>query len=254
MRAWLLTLVFAGIPLNSARAQTLPPIQSPEQAVQQLSLASDEARLAALQNLKAACRGRLRHTLKDNKPVLAAVAELLRQGTLPVRRAGLDVVRCFSGPNIPPLLGIGLADAEPGVVSYAAEIAAQVSEPAVTELLLERLEASKAACLDPKIEAPLVERCVWLVYSSGATVGPGHSRELRERMGVLVEAQLASPHPKIREVGVESLAKTRLAKYADAIKGLLDAEKKKSFAAPNDPSLLSRFKERARALETKGEK
>jgi hypothetical protein len=134
---------------------------------------------------------------------------LLRQGNAPVRRATLDVVRCFSVDNIPPLLELGLKDAELTVASYAAEIAAQVPEPAVTELLLTRLEATQTGCADSKAEAPLVERCVWLVYSSGATLGPGHGPELRARLIRLIEPQLTSPHPKVREVATESIRRAK---------------------------------------------
>ena len=254
MRLLLSVLLFAGIPGAVAQAQSLPPIQTPEQAVQQLGLSGEEAQLSALSNLKTACRGRLRHTLKDNKPVLSAVEKLLEEGSAPVRRGALDVVRCFAAANIPRMLALGLDATDPQLRSYAAEIAAQVSEPPVTELLLARLEKVRPDCADPKAKAELVESCVWLVYSSGATVGPGHSRALRERIGKAIEAQLASPHPKVREVAVETLGRTRLSAHAQAIERLVEQEKKGTFSEKNEAAILRRFESSAKSLKQKGEK
>jgi hypothetical protein len=254
MRLTLAALLLTGIPWAAAQAQPLPPIQTPEQAVQQLSLVREDTQVSALSNLKTACRGRLRHTLKDNKPVLSAVEKLLEEGSAPVRRGALDVVRCFAAANVPRLLALGLDATDPQVTSYAAEIAAQVPEPPVTELLLARLEEVGADCADPKAKAELAERCVWLVYSSGATVGPGHSRALRERIGEAIEAQLASPHPKVREVAVETLGRTRLSAHAQAIERLVEQEKKGTFSKKNEAALLRRFDASAKLLKQKGEK
>lgn len=253
MRAPPISLFLLGMVLLPPVAWALPPVETPAQALQQLSLEPEEARRAALANLRTACRGRHRHALKDHVQVVQAVEKLLRDGSVSVQKASLDTVRCFSGPHPERLLGLGLASAELAVQSYAAEIAAQIPEPPITRLLLQRLSAAKADCADPEASPERVERCVWLVYSAGATVGTGHDRALRAEIGGAIEPALESPHAKVREVAVETLAKTRLKAHGAAILRLVEKEKKGGFAARNEAALLTRFKERAKDLGRKGE-
>lgn len=253
MRAPLLLLVFAGFPPALVHAQGLPPVDSPEQAAQQLSLERPDAQPSALANLKAACKGRLRHSLKDHTGVVELVERRIRGGQGEVPRLALDTVRCFSASHAQRLLAAGLESSRLEVATYAAEMAAQVAEPPVTELLLAELERHRPACADAAAAKDVVERCVWLVYSAGASVGAAHDRALRERLGRTVEPELESPHPKVREVAVESLAKTRLAAHAPAILRLLEKERKGGFSEKNDAALLPRFQERAKTLKSRGD-
>lgn len=254
MRALALTLLgFAGFPPGLVHGQALPPIDRPEQALQQLALERPDAQRAALHNLKAACKGRLRHALKEHAAVAGRLEQLIQAAEGEAPRLALDTARCFAAPHALRLIAAGLGHEGIAVSTYAAEIAAQVTEPPVTELLLTQLEARRPECRAADAPPEAVERCVWLVYSVGASIGPAHDRALRERVGRGVEPELTSPHPKVREVAVESLAQTRLRAHAPAILRLIDQEKKGTFARKNEAALLGRFKARAHGLRTKGE-
>jgi hypothetical protein len=218
----------------------LPPINSANDAVLQLRTGKPEA----IAHVDAACRGKLRHALKD-EPRL--VQELLRaSASAEAKRAALDAHRCLSPAKFVELLKLRLAEADPTIAAYAAEVSARVADPVVVAPLLDRLEERKTACMG-ELEAAEVERCVWLTYAPGASLS-GADRPLRERAARLAAEMLSSPHPKVREVAVETLASARLKAHAADVAALIAKEKKGAFAKKNDAALLGRFEERRRAL------
>lgn len=243
-----------------AWAQPLPPIRGPEDAVAQLGLPDVKRQREALAHLADACRGSFRHALRDQPAVLARVSALGEAGDTAMKRAALDTARCFSPEAFLKVLVPRLSDADPEVVSYTAEVAARVGTPAVVGPLLDALEKQGKRCLDPALPPAEVEVCVWLAYAPGSALptADGAERPLRARAGDLVVPLLGSPHPKVREVSVETIAATRLRTHAAALQALLERERKKpgkdpeAFAKPSPPDLLPRFKARLATL-TKGE-
>ena len=232
-----------------AQAGSLPPIRSPGDAMAQLSLKAAGQQVAALGNLASACRGRMRHALRDHPAVLRRLSSLARSPSTKVKRAVMDCARCFTPAKFVTLLSVELADSDPAVVSYVAEVVARVADPAVVPPLLAELEKHGEACRKPGLAAERVEVCVWLTYAPGAAL-QGAAAELRGEAATLASAQLASPYPKVREVAVETVAASRLARFAPAVAELIARETKKGgFDAPNDPALIGRFKKRLRALK-----
>ncbi len=233
---------------RGAEAGRLPPIQSPLEAVQQLSLPAPAQQLEALKNLKEACSGPRRLALRDQAPVLAKLEALSRGGSAEVKRAALDAFRCFSPDKLARLVEIQLADAEPTVVSYACEVAARTEDPVMAPLLLSRQAASQAACLADGLAAPEAERCVWLTYAPSAVIGRADAA-VRKQAGELAVKALAAPAPKLREVAVETIAATRMKAFLPALTEMVDKEKRGAFAKPNDRGLYDRFHKRVAALK-----
>lgn len=224
------------------------PVTSPITAVAKLRKSKDLG--AAVKAVERACRGRLRRTLVDDPRLLAETRRLLGQDDDPeARKRGLDLHRCFSEPVfVEKLLTPGLDDEDPSVVAYAAEVAARLESEAAARQLLDRLEARLEGCTKPGLGAAEVDVCVWLTYAPGTGLA-GADRALRERAGTLAaRVALESPHPKAREVAVETLAATRLRAHAATVKALLDKERAGAFEAPNERALLRRFEKRRRAL------
>jgi hypothetical protein len=222
----------------------LPPINSANDAVLQLRTGKVEA----IANVEAACKGKLRHALKDEPRV---VAELMRlSANAEVKKAVLDAYRCLSPAKFAELMSIRLNDPDPAIVAYAAEVSARVADPIVVPPLLDRAEEKRTACLG-ELPAAEIDRCVWLTYAPGASLA-GADRALRERAAKFAAEMLASLHPKVREVAVETLASAKLKAYAAAVAELIAKEKSGAFAKKNDAALLTRFEERKRAL-TKGD-
>ena len=241
----LLTLLAAEV-----RAEA-PAFASAQEVILRLRTAEGPALVVTLKALDGACRGKLRHELRDHPPLAAELGRVLERGSLEAKKAALDAHRCFTAPKLEPLLARALGD-EGAVVAHAAEVAARADEPAFAKLLLGALETRREACLAPKLEAAEAETCVWLTYAPGALLGRA-DLETRIAAGRAAKAMLEAPLPKIREVAVETLASTRLSAHARDIAALLEAERKGRFAAKNTPELLGRFEARRKTLEKKGE-
>jgi hypothetical protein len=226
----------------------LPPINSANDALLQLR----SGRVEAIANVEAACRGRLRHALKDEPRVLAELVRLSSTGSSEVKKAALDAHRCFSAAKWVSIMKPRLEDSDPAIIAHAAEVSARVSDPIVVPPLLDRLEAQRSACLMNDLAATAVDVCVWLTYAPGASLA-GAERTLRERAARAAAEMLDSPHPKVREVAVETLASAGIASWAKQIGELIAKEKKGAFARKNDAALLARFDQRRRTLSQKKE-
>lgn len=246
-QVWLIATATSLVPAG-VRAQKLPEIRSPNDAMVQLSLKGEAKQRAALDNLKSACRGRARLALRDNPAVLGRLKSLVTGGSSAVKKAVLDCSRCATPAKLVPLLTAALADPEPAVVAYAAEIAGRQESAALVPALLDARDARKEACGHPDLPAAQLDVCVWLTYAPGTGLG-GADEALRERAAQAAIHAFDSPHPKVREVAVETLTASRLGAHAGALKRLIDREKKGDFAKPNDAALIGRFKDRLRTLK-----
>ena len=206
----------------------------------------DEARqLAALANLKAACSGRARRALRDQPAVVSRLVALSSSPSVKVKAAVMDAFRCTSPKMFVKPLEVQLADKDPKVVSYASEVAARVADPAVGPALLLQLEARD--CMQAKLPKDEIEACVWLTYAPGAVIESADAA-LREKAAALAVKHFESPHAKVREVAVETVASSRVKAHAPALKALIAAEQTKKFEQPNDAALLGRFNKRLSAL------
>jgi hypothetical protein len=225
-------------------AAKLPPIHSANDAVLQLKTGS----AAAVANVGAACRGKLRHALKDDPRVTAELSRLAASGSPEVKKAVLDAHRCLSPAKWVAIMTPRLL--EPEVAAYAAEVSARVGDPVVVGPLLDRLDERKAACMTADLAAEEVELCVWLTYAPGASLG-GADDVLRARAARAAAAMLDSPHAKVREVAVETIASSGIAAHAEDIAGLVAKEKRGAFEEKNDAALIARFEARRRALASR---
>ncbi len=221
----------------------LPPIQSANDAVLQLR----GGQVEAIRNVESACRGRLRHALKDEPRVVQALARLSSSGSADVKKAALDAYRCMSPARFVELMTPRLSDPDPELVAYAAEVSARVADPAVVPPLLDRLEAKRDACQSAELSPGQLDACVWLTYAPGASLA-GAERKLRLRAAEDAAAMLGCPHAKVREVAVETLASARIKVHAKSVAELIAKEKQGAFPERNDAALLSRFETRRRAL------
>lgn len=234
------------MPLLLIAPAKLPPIRSANDAALQLRTSKVEA----LENLARACRGRLRHELKDHPVVIRELTRLSAAKAENVRRAALDAHRCLSPSKLVPILEARLAG-DPAGATYAAEVSARVADPAMVPPLLEALEKKRSACLGADLPKAEIELCVWLTYAPGASLARA-DRALRTKAAKAAERMFESPHPKVREVAVETVAASRLKAYAPSVARLIAREKKGEFERGNDRALLRRFQKRRRAL-SKGE-
>lgn len=242
--------VVAGLAWGWAAAAYAGPIKTPVQAVARLRQPDLQA---AVKEVDAACRGRLRRSLKDYPPLLRETKRLLKSASSEKRMRALDLHRCFSEAPFVELLVARFDDQDPEVVAYAAEVSARLESSSVVAPLLDRLERSREPCLQPGLAPPRVEVCVWLTYAPGPSLVDA-DRALRERAGRLAATMaLNAPYPKVREVAVETLAATRLKRHAQTVGQLIAQEREGAFSSKNDEALLGRFKKRKRALARTGE-
>lgn len=230
------------LPLLLTTPAAPPPIRSANDAMLQLRTSKVEA----LVNLERACRGRLRHELKDHAVVLKELTRLSAMEDEKVQRAALDAHRCLSPQKFVPILKARLAG-KPAVAAYAAEVSARVDDPAMVPPLLDALAKKRSACLGAELPKPEIEVCVWLTYAPGASLGRA-DRALREKAAAAAARMFDSPHPKVREVAVETVAASRLKGYAAKVADLIAREKKGTFERRNEAPLLRRFEKRRRAL------
>jgi hypothetical protein len=245
-------LSFALTLAAAAPAAGGPPVQSTLQAVALLKGAKTGAAAAeAVKAVSEACRGKLRHALRDHPPLLSAAQGLAASPDAAARRAALELDRCFTAARFVAVVAPRLADPEPSVVAYAAEAAARLADPVVVAPLLEALASRKAACLAPGLPAPEVEVCVWLTYAPGAALESA-DRSTRSAAAEAAVAMFAAPYPKVREVAVETVASARLAAHGPALEALVARERSGDLTPANPPALLERFLARRRAL-AKGE-
>lgn len=241
--------VFLGLGLAlAASAGALPPITSLPQALGQLAAPGPEGRIAALENVAAACRGRYRRDLTDQRALLERAQVLQAEGPLGVKRAVLDLGRCFSAPQYLALLGPALTSPDPEEVAYAAEAAARFEDPGFAGVLLDALDARRDRCLGAGLTKVEVEACVWVTYAPGAVLG-GAGEPVRRRAAELGARMFAAPYPKVREVAVETVTASGIPSFAAELARLITDERDaKRFAERNPPELLRRFEERRRTL------
>ncbi len=217
-------------------AQT-PQLASATEAVASLR------RPGGIEAIQAACRGRLRHELRDHPGLLAEVRRQVEAG----QKGPLELFRCFTAPKFATVLEAGLRGS-PELAAYSAEVAARFEAPAAVAPVLAVAEASVAECGGPLQDAAK-DRCVWLTYAPGTGVAtdPELARRARKLALQLLQAQSA----KVREVAVETLAAAGTSADVPALKSLIAQEKKGGFAEPNEPALLRRFESRVAALSKK---
>jgi hypothetical protein len=248
---------FAGLALALAwgpapRALAAPPaVQRAEDAVRLLG-AEGPALLEGVTAVKEACRGRLRHELRDHPRLFAAVTRVVEGGGVEAKKAVLELVRCFSGPRLEPLFSRALRDEAPAVVAFAAEVAARTGEWRLVPTLLEVAEVRRAGCLAGELAPSEAEVCVWLTYAPGALLEAA-DRPTREQAAAMAATMLEAATPKVREVAVETLRSSRLARGAKLVRALVEKEERGAFAVRNDAALLARFRERAQTLAKTGE-
>lgn len=226
----------------------LPPIRTANDAALQLSMKAPAKQEAALSNLQAACRGRLRLALRDNARVLARLKAMSKSGSDAVKKAVMDSARCATPARFAPIIGVQLGDTSPAVVAYAAEAAARLEDPVVVPMLLDTFDGKIERCMKPDLGAADLDVCVWLTYAPGAALA-GADEALRRRAAAAALRAFDAPHPKMREVAVETLTATRLKEHAPRLAALIAREKKKGgFDKPNDAALIGRFKKRLKTL------
>jgi hypothetical protein len=250
--------LLAGLSLSvpgAVAAPALPPMRSAADALVQLALASAPEQEAALKNLRAACRGELRHELRDHAQVTARLLELTKSAAPSVKKAVFETDPCFTPPGFLALIEAGLADQDPAVLAAAAEAAARGNDPVLARPLLDAEEkhAGSGCTGDDALSKPELDACVWLAYAPGALLSRA-DLETRERAASLAAGMLASGHKKVREVAVETLAAAALKRYAADIDRLVAREEKPGgFKEPNDPSLQRHMKQRASELKKSGQ-
>lgn len=242
---WALTATW--LAFGATEAWAAPPLTSPLQVVALLRGAKPSDLPGVVKRVSEACRGPHRRALRDHPALVAEVRRRTRTGPVAARRAVLDTYRCFSPAPLRAVLAPLFTDASPELVAYAAEVAARTEDPKLVPALLAAVAERREACLGGGLDAAQVDVCVWLTYAPGACLGRA-SVDARRTAGQAAVAMLSSPYPKVREVAVETVAATRLKAHAADIDRLIEQEKRKRFAEPNDSSLLGRFAQRSRAL------
>lgn len=225
------------------------PIASPPQAIVRLRTAKNATALkGAVKDVTAACRGKLRHSLRDNPQLHAEAKRIATTKSVEERMAALDLYRCFSEAKNAQLITPNLSHADPKMVAYAAEATARIEYAGMTAPLLAELAKKKAKCLAPGLAKPDIEVCVWLTYAMGPGLGAADAAT-KTNAGDAAAAMFEAPYAKVREVAVETVAATQMKKYKPALKKLIAAEKKGAFAEKNDAALLGRFKDRLKKLK-----
>lgn len=232
-----------------AEGPTLSPPKTVQEALLQLGAATDPGLVSALKNLTTACRGALRLSARDDPALGARLGELAKRGSVEVRKGVMDAGRCVRPAAFVGLLEVELAAPEAAVRAYAAEGAARVDDPAVIPPLLAAFEKCKATCKTDELGAEEVDVCVWLTYAPGAVLGRA-DRAARERVAAAAAEMLDAPHPKLREVAVETLASARLKVYSTPLAALIQRETKPGgFKKANDRALISRFEAHLAAIK-----
>jgi hypothetical protein len=186
----------------------LPPITTTTEALAVLKSAN---KVEALNALKDACRGKFRRELRDKPQLQAQLASLFSAGPAEVKKAVLDTSPCFS--SFTALIESALKDPDDAVVAYGAEVSARLEDPALVALLHRTMEPRKTACLGADLSNSAADVCIWLTYAPGACLGNA-DEATRTAAGEQATEMLKAHHPKIREVATETLAATRLAKFA----------------------------------------
>jgi hypothetical protein len=241
MRASLLCVLPLLTPLP-AFAEGLPPIKSAADAISELGLVHEDQLEIALGNLKAGCKSsELRRELRDNEAISKRLDELLRHASAHLKRSVLEAAACLSPARQGPLVGLALQDADPSVISAAAEAAGHTSDPALLRAVLEVQKAWTARCVDAaSLKAPEVDACVWLSYAPGP-LSAGADATLRDRAAAQAVQMFESKLSKVREVSVETLAATHLKKFAPDLKKLIQKERTQAFENTNAPEIVKRF-------------
>ncbi len=248
-RSLLLVLLLGSAPALAETPPSLPPPKTVQEAILQLGASSDQGLVAGLKNLTMACRGSLRLSARDDPALGARLPELAKTGSVEVRKGVMDAGRCVRPAAFVTLLEIELAAPEAAVRAYAAEGAARVDDPSVVPALLSALDKRKAACKTEELAAEEVEVCVWLTYASGAVLSRA-DRDSRERVAKAAAELLEAPHPKLREVAVETLASAKLKVYSAPVAALIQRETRAvGFKKANDRALISRFEAHLAALK-----
>lgn len=224
------------------------PIQSPPQAVARLRAAKGgDAMNAAVKDVTEACRGKLRHSLRDHPALHAEAKRIATTASTPERKAALDLFRCFTPKKMMALLEPNLSSEDDAMITYAAEVCARLEAPETVPPLLALLAKKKSACLAGGLSKEKSEVCVWTTYAPGPGLTSADDA-LRKQVGDAIVPMLDAPQAKVREVAVETLAATRDSSFAPAVRALIAKEKKGAFAEKNDAALLGRFAQRAKAL------
>ncbi|MFO0728371.1 MAG: hypothetical protein U1E65_31640 [Myxococcota bacterium] len=235
------------VPLSAAAEAPVP--KTVQEANAALAATSEAQQAAALKALTTACRGALRLTARDDPTLVKRLAELAKSGGAQAKKGVMDAGRCVRPADLVPMLEAELSAPDPEVVAYAAEAAARVDDPALVAPLLAAFEKRKTACKADGLEGPEAEVCIWLTYAPGALLGKA-DEPTRTAVAKAAAEMFEAPHPKIREVAVESVASARLKVYAEALAGLIQRETKPGgFQKPNERALVDRFRSRLAALK-----
>lgn len=183
----------------------LPPINSLPEALAQLG---SPEKVEALANVDKACKGKLRHELRDNAALKGALEKTFAEGDAAVKNAVLDTGKCFTPAKFVPFVETGLRDADPAVIAHAAEAAARLEDASAAAPLLAALEPRKAACAGEGLEVKQVDVCVWLTYALGPSVRRADAAT-KARVKELVTPFAKAPYPKLKEVAAETLKQAR---------------------------------------------
>ena len=216
----------------------------------QLRMKNEETKLLAIKNLQKACTGRYRRTVKDSQPILKLLSADSRSGSDKVKKAIIESYRCFSPQKFQALLTIQLADKQPEIANFAAEISARVSDPAMVKPLLHSWKKLGKLCLQKGLSKAQIDSCVWLTYAPGASVERA-SADLKEETLTLAAMHIESPYAKVREVAVETITAAGSAEHAKLVSQLIEKERAGHFADSNDKALLTRFKKRVKTLKAR---
>ncbi len=248
MRTRTSACLLLGALLAPLTTQAAPHVQSPLQAVARLRAAKPgPLATSAVKAVNQACRGKLRHALRDHAGLLSGAMKMSQSKDPAVRLAAMDLDRCFTAKAFIKVLQPRLSDPEPSVLIYAAEVAARLADPVVLPALYAAFDATADRCLEAELTKPQVQVCVWLTYAPGAALESADTAA-RGQAADRALKMFACPHAKVREVAVETVASARLSTHAAAIKQLIADEKANKFAKPNTAALLARFEKRRRAL------
>lgn len=225
-----------------------PAIQSPPQAVARLRAAKGEAGMkAAVKDVTGACRGKLRHSLRDHPALHAEAKRIATTRSNGERKAALDLFRCFTPKKMMALIEPNLRGDDDAMIAYAAEVGARLESPLTVPPLLDVLAARKPKCLAGGLDAAKTEVCIWLTYAIGPGL-TGADDATKKDAGAAAVEMLDAPQAKVREVAVEAVTATGDKTHAKAIRALIAKEKKGAFADKNDAALLKRFAQRAKSL------
>lgn len=236
-----------GLGIVAGAASAAPAVPNVGIAVARLRARTGPTAKASVKAVTQACRGKLRHALRDHAGLLKATIKMSTAKDPAVRIAALDLDKCFRPKTFVKVLGPRIEDESPAVIIYAAEVAARVADPVVLAPLIAAWDKRKESCLKPGLNKEAVEVCVWLTYAPGAALG-GADASQRKAAADRAVAMFQAPYAKVREVAVETVASARLKANAAAIKTLIKDEKGKKYAVPNSAGMLTRFNKRYRAL------